>query len=653
MADNKPTNKIVLCKMFTGDYWEDENNLGYETINMFLPDNSTGESYIYLPASGDYDLKKHKITKVLLVRSIPNTEGKTVQILGKADVVEELLRCGNKNGISSCTRGSEFVGLVKLFQACDECGELEKKNIDAVIDKLIKKCNLKASKKIADFNSKDFTDLAIKLGFKNKVKTKMSDEDLRKRLEKEKKEYNRKEIDKAKPADGWEIVDDEDKEEQHNYWYAIQENLYNPTGIVKDGDAFEKLIEEKCKKVQELREIFTEKKGGGGIRDVTYAKIPYDKIFEGNDCFGQLNICASLKVNNLWLVPKEKTLYLTTEGKGIEDDSHKYICIESVASSDDGNHNGGKLSATSQKVYLPEGVCINGDCDKLWNCLKKLEQSEETNSNSEEYWFIPAEELKIDEGEGAKYLEDSYLTVSKHEYDELTYSNLFAYFFKKGSNFVEYFFKNVKDKNGEPLIANAILQDVSAETVQISDADWGSIGGKPTVNREERNIDIVLNDTQKVIVVENKIKSALNGAESEISDSTTGNKIKCKDQLIRYYSYIEDKYQSQKSKYYFIFAPDYNHIEQEEFGWGEDKNGSIVQMKNEWKIVRYSMIFEGIRDYKIAEDENLNNPFDKKLFEEFLKALYVHTDSSANNYYRQMQKRLLRIKNKQGEKNEN
>ena len=59
MADNQTQKEIVLCKMFTGNYWEDENNLGYETINMFLPDKSTGESYIYLPACGDYEFSKH------------------------------------------------------------------------------------------------------------------------------------------------------------------------------------------------------------------------------------------------------------------------------------------------------------------------------------------------------------------------------------------------------------------------------------------------------------------------------------------------------------------------------------------------------------------------------------------------------------------
>ena len=60
MSDNK-NGEIVLCKMFSGNYWEDENNIGYESINMFLPDGQKQEqipvSYMYLPANGDYDIK--------------------------------------------------------------------------------------------------------------------------------------------------------------------------------------------------------------------------------------------------------------------------------------------------------------------------------------------------------------------------------------------------------------------------------------------------------------------------------------------------------------------------------------------------------------------------------------------------------------------
>lgn len=726
--------EIVLCKMFSGNYWEDENNLGYETINMFLPDDQALAiepiSYIYLPANGDYKLENHEITHVLLVRSVPDTDGKVVQIIGKAEVVEragELLR-NQQDGsskISKCIGGKEFVGLLniaKLFNPDIESNEsdlqnITQKEIESRIAE-IAKCYGKNTSQTP--SASDYFELAVELGFKNAINRKLS--------EKELIEYRKDKDDEIIPGDAEKIDQDlqgkikEKVEEEaekkpwikianknapteYNYWYARMKGWMDPTKLSDDdlislvelepdkfknlkndlkrkedgsyklekkakiaikkylrendlyeenlldseynfkyaanilgGEVLKSLLEgvmtkdEFCKLVAKqyndhatkLREVYCSNEQKT-VRNTMYGGLTYHQIFNGNKHYGVLNICASLKVKNLHLVDKTKRLYLTLGGY---DGGENGILISKKPKEFFGLK---KLSATSQTVYIPKSATETDVWDEL--CEKDC--------------WVRSQPLSI---ENTPYLEDSYLTVSKHEYDELTYSNLFAYFFRKSSDFVKYFFEHVKDKKGDALIDNANLQDVSAETVQISDADWGSIGGKPTVNREERNIDIVLNDTQQVIVVENKIKSALNGAEIELEDTRNNKKVKCKDQLIRYYSYIEDKYQSQESKYYFIFAPDYNHIEQEEFGWVKDENGSRVQMKDKWKIVRYSMIFEGIRDYDIEKDENLNNPFDKNLFGEFLKALYVHTDSSANNYYRQMQKRLLRIKNKQGEK---
>ena len=120
--------ELVLCKMFTGDYWENENNLGYETINMFLPDGENdrikrGEepvSYMYLPADGDYKLDDHEITDVLLVRSMPDTDGQTVQVIGKAKVIPEegeVLRNWLSSNYKCLSGGREFNGLLKIFNA--------------------------------------------------------------------------------------------------------------------------------------------------------------------------------------------------------------------------------------------------------------------------------------------------------------------------------------------------------------------------------------------------------------------------------------------------------------------------------------------------------------------------------------------------------
>ena len=234
--------------------------------------------------------------------------------------------------------------------------------------------------------------------------------------------------------------------------------------------------------------------------------------------------------------------------------------------------------------------------------------------------------------------------------------HILTYFFKKSPKFVEHFFKKIKDIKGNEIKIES-SNKIVADSIEISAEDWKALNetdGKTSVKREEKNIDIVLKAGDEVIVIENKIKSALNGKEINVESGDdpsqdVNNKLTFKDQLMRYYQYIEGKYPTgndDSNKHYFIFAPDYNPIENEHFGEVNEK-----KMEEVWKVVPYSAIFEGIKNYNIDEDDNLKNDFDKNLFKEFLKALYVHTDSSANNYYRQMQKRLMRIKAENDKKN--
>ena len=659
------TKKIVLCKMFTGDYWEDENNLGYETINMFIPDDQALAidpiSYMYLPANGDYKLEDHKITHVLLVRSVPDTDGTVVQIIGKAEVVDELLwdekEKEPKN--SKCVGGKEFVGLYTLFKIFnpkdkdkEEAEEVKEKieisedEVKENIENIAEQYGMKA----IEIQSSNYFFLAVALGLIDDISKKIPEEDFIKLY----KEKNNGEI----PND-WktqikeEVNDSEYKQKiqseraptEYNYWYAHKQGwLEDKKDDTMSWDDFcEVVLSRYNDNIRKMREIFTSPEQKE-VRNTVYGGLTYDQIFKRNKHYGSLNICASLQVKNLHLVDENSKLYLKrdengqlylSQNKDKKIDSDNDIDLEQKIDQK-------KLSATSQTVFIPF-------VGRIWDKICKRKE------------WVRSQPLTI---ENTPYLEDSYLTVAKHEYDELTYSNLFAYFFKKSPKFVEYFFKNVQFKTNENNEYKSLIEGisttkgVSAETVEISDEDWKKLkpeNEKATVKREEKNIDIVLRTEDKVIVIENKIKSALNGKEitkeavnsqsqedSSSNGKNTNNKLTFKDQLMRYYQYIEEKYPTGNdgsNKHYFIFAPDYNPIENEHFGKVGEKN-----MEEVWKVVPYSAIFEGIKDYHIDEDDNLKNDFDKNLFKEFLKALYVHTDSSANNYYRQMQKRLMRIK---------
>ena len=100
------------------------------------------------------------------------------------------------------------------------------------------------------------------------------------------------------------------------------------------------------------------------------------------------------------------------------------------------------------------------------------------------------------------------------------------------------------------------------------------------IKREYKNIDILLSDGKKVLIIENKIKSGLNG------------KIEDKDQLDKYWKIIaKDPAYKGCESYGFVFVPDYNsdvmeevqkRIKVKDFIWG-----SFLPAMNWLNMIRY------------------------------------------------------------------
>ena len=69
-------------------------------------------------------------------------------------------------------------------------------------------------------------------------------------------------------------------------------------------------------------------------------------------------------------------------------------------------------------------------------------------------------------------------------------------------------------------------------------------------------------------------------------------------------------------------------------------NGKLIKMKDVWEVVRYDKILKFCDEYHgfDASNEEWN-------FNEFKKALKVHTVESLQNYYREMQIRMRKLFN--------
>ena len=191
----------------------------------------------------------------------------------------------------------------------------------------------------------------------------------------------------------------------------------------------------------------------------------------------------------------------------------------------------------------------------------------------------------------------TFLTLTGNQYDELSFSNMFAYYFNQYIGLLKSFLEKVKfDNNSE----------YQARCRAISD----SLTTKPEIKREEKNIDLLI-QTSPPIVIENKIKSKINGEKHDIYGNVIGT------QLTKYYEYVKKNYEEPLC---FIFSPNYNPI---------DKSKILSSEKEKYHIVYYSELRDIFKEfYTNHPDLFENDPY----FKDFLKALNYHSSPNDNRF---------------------
>lgn len=248
-----------------------------------------------------------------------------------------------------------------------------------------------------------------------------------------------------------------------------------------------------------------------------------------------------------------------------------------------------KFSREHPKMYISE--------IKHPKAYKKLNNIIENES----YWGETTEKFTDYHIQADSELEAfNIIDIMKKGHDELCYSELLRHFFEANHK--------------------AFTEFVS----QILEIE--NFSENYNILREHKNIDILIDDykNKNVIVIENKIKSGINGIccntddnKEKVQSGDKKSKVQ-KSQLDKYYDYItkdtpDNKYKNYKKKKFYIFSPDYNHI---------DLKGYINGKK--YKEIKYSKIFDFFR--------NKESEFNKeKYFKEFLYALQKHTKPVDNS----------------------
>ena len=292
------------------------------------------------------------------------------------------------------------------------------------------------------------------------------------------------------------------------------------------------------------------------------------------------------------------------------------------------------FSTQSLKQYIIKGINGKMNHEKVYNnivdVIKNKKFWDKPENSTKKYEELFGHEKEYDYPEKS----NNFISLIRQDYDELTYSNLFFYIFKS---------------------CPKLFRDFAIEILKIQDND---ISQDIKVVREEGNIDLLIDDQDKrtLIVIENKIKSGINGLRHDINDKIVGNQLckymyythgykvdKVKDKKENKYEFKEfgekekeiKKYKEYKHRYFYIFAPEYKN-----FGKEINIEECLGDEAKEWKekeyiVITYKDIFEFFSNYEFID----GNP-KPKYYEEFLFALRRHKNNVDNIKEQQMFERL-------------
>ena len=344
--------------------------------------------------------------------------------------------------------------------------------------------------------------------------------------------------------------------------------------------------------------------------NITYNGVRVDNIFSENNNRGIQTAYITFSAKKV--TKTKQPIYIIVDSDKQEEDTDNYKILNGIYN----------FSSQSPKMYISETENVEA--------YRKLEKII-ANDN---YWKEETQKLtNYSEEQYSDLNSFNFIDIIRKNHDELCYSNLLQHFFAIKPNIFKKFAKELLD-----------VSDFSENY---------------NILREWNNIDILIDDyeNKNVIVIENKIKSGINGVVIENNKQSDKNKdntkqVEKQSQLADYYNLIvhgdknyddqkaksvkndninkeNSKYVEYKVKKFFIFYPDYSSINIEEYKYGK-----------KYKPIKYSEVFNFFDKYK---DEFKEITY----FEEFLYALQKHTRPVDNSNEEEMLKKFMaKIKSK-------
>ena len=290
-------------------------------------------------------------------------------------------------------------------------------------------------------------------------------------------------------------------------------------------------------------------------QNIAYGGVPLNELFESeNDSPNAAYI--TFETSNF---KKPKFKFYIIDDEKLIDETHFLVPF--------------KFSSQSLKQYVQGESAL----DKIF--APELWQENDTTKR-----------IGLNEILNFKAKEQNILEIIGKMDDELSFSNWIVYYLR---NDAKLFLK----------FASEILRLSVSEDAQIL--------------REYKNIDIFIKDQNHAIVIENKIKSGINGIRHDLQSGVI------RSQLDKY-SKIADKQDSGGRAKCFLLLPDYSYADRELAKFDE---------YGRYSVIRYSAL---LRFFETCE-------CGLKFYDEFKDALRKHASEYKKDFYEIMGERLIMI----------
>ena len=247
---------------------------------------------------------------------------------------------------------------------------------------------------------------------------------------------------------------------------------------------------------------------------------------------------------------------------------------------------------SKKKVIIPQCLRSYYSCDDDEDAYSQLKEL----INDNELWEKGSTTKELIPDGAIHNQSPSFLEVIRKEDDENIFSNLIGYFFEYSHSSFQRF-----------------AAELSLFNIPCMSAHFDLVREKKVRNKQDR-IDLWIESDKDIIVIENKIKSGINGVASEEYS-----------QLNSYYEYAEEEAKKRgKDTHYYVFAPDYSKLDL-----------AIYGLEKVYKIIKYSDIY----NFFIKESGVY---IADRAFPDFVRGLKRHTLTLPDLQFDTMRSRLLR-----------